>query len=274
MKKLFAMLRLHRLELFDAAFQDELADMYRGTGAGRPEIPPAQMCMALLLQAYTGVSDAEAVEMTVMDARWRMVLDHLDSNEPLFGQGTLQRFRERLIEHALDQRLLERTVDIAKDSGVFDWKQIPGSIKVAMDSRPFEGAGRVEDTFNLLGHAARKLAEITARLLEIPFGQLCLEAGAPILAASSIKAYLDIDWSKPEQKDEAFAELFNQVEGLSDWLSQHIDLAQAPLTPYIEALIDVCEQNVDTIHGVAQIRQGTVANRRISIEEEQSRHGR
>lgn len=273
-KKLFAMLRLYRLELFDDAFQTELADMYRGTGAGRPELPPAQLCMALLLQAYTGISDAEAVEMTVMDARWRMVLDHLDSNEPLFGQGTLQRFRERLIEHNLDQRLLERTVEIAKESGAFDWKQIPRGIVVAMDSRPFECTGRVEDIFNLLGHAARKLAVLTARLLDIPFGQLCMDAGAPVLAASSIKAYLDVDWSKPEQKDEAFAELFNQVEAFCGWLTQHVDLTQAPLTPYIHALVDICEQNVDITHRAAQIRQETVSERRVSVEEEEARHGR
>ncbi len=225
-KKLFAMLRLHRLDLFDDGFQSELAGMYRGTGAGRAEIPPAQMCMALLLQAYTGISDAEAVEMTVMDARWRMVLDHLDSNEPLFGQGTLQRFRERLIEHELDRTLLERTVEIAKNAGIFDWRQVPGTITVAMDSRPFEGAGRVEDTFNLLGHAARKLASVAARLVDIPFQQLCCEAGAPVLTAPSIKAGLDADWSEPEQKETAFADLYAQVESLSRWLCKRMDVLE------------------------------------------------
>jgi hypothetical protein len=47
-RKLFAFLRLHRHELFDDRFQEELAGMYRGTGAGEEPVPPALLCMALL----------------------------------------------------------------------------------------------------------------------------------------------------------------------------------------------------------------------------------
>jgi hypothetical protein len=54
-KKLFAFLRLHRHELFTDAFQEELEGMYRTTGAGSEPVPPAVLCMALLLQAYNGV---------------------------------------------------------------------------------------------------------------------------------------------------------------------------------------------------------------------------
>ena len=61
-RALFGFLRLHRLELFDDEFQEQLAEMYRSTGAGSPPHPPALMCMAVLLQGYVGASDAEAVE--------------------------------------------------------------------------------------------------------------------------------------------------------------------------------------------------------------------
>ena len=71
-RKLFAFLRLHRHEIFDDEFQELLASMYRDTGAGAPPQPPALMCMALLLQGYTGDSDREVVELTVVDARWQM----------------------------------------------------------------------------------------------------------------------------------------------------------------------------------------------------------
>src|SRR5829696_5413765 len=73
--KLFGFLREHRHELFDEAFQAELDTAYRDTGAGREPVPPALMAMAILLQAYEGASDAKAVEMTVVDLRWQMVLD-------------------------------------------------------------------------------------------------------------------------------------------------------------------------------------------------------
>src|SRR5688500_2117519 len=113
-RKLFAFLRDHRRELFDDAFRSELATMYRDTGAGKAAVPPALLAMASLLQSYLQVSDAEAVEMTVVDLRWQMVLDHLGQQEPAFSQGALREFRERLIRTNMDRRLLERTTEFAR----------------------------------------------------------------------------------------------------------------------------------------------------------------
>src|SRR5450432_3708112 len=96
-RKLFAFLRDHRHELFNEAFQAELATMYRDTGAGKEAVAPGLLAMATLLQGYLGVSDAEAVEMTVVDLRWQMVLDRLGAQDAAFSQGALQEFRERLI---------------------------------------------------------------------------------------------------------------------------------------------------------------------------------
>ncbi len=59
-RKLLVFLRRHRHELFDDAFQEELESMYRQTGQGEAPQPPALLCMALLLQGYLQVSDAEA----------------------------------------------------------------------------------------------------------------------------------------------------------------------------------------------------------------------
>jgi hypothetical protein len=93
-RKLVAFLRDHRQELFDEQFQAELESMYRDTGAGREPVPPALLAMIVLLQSYLGVSDAEAVELTVVDLRWQMVLDCLGADEPACGQGTLVDFCE------------------------------------------------------------------------------------------------------------------------------------------------------------------------------------
>jgi hypothetical protein len=41
--------------------------------------------MIVLLQSYLGVSDAEAVELTVVDLRWQMVLDRLSATAPACG---------------------------------------------------------------------------------------------------------------------------------------------------------------------------------------------
>lgn len=68
------------------------------------------MAMALLLQGYLGLSDADAVEATVLDLRWQLVLGCLGATEPPFSQGTLQSFRERLMTHDKDLEAIHRKV--------------------------------------------------------------------------------------------------------------------------------------------------------------------
>ena len=70
--KLFVFLRGRRHELFDAAFQEELAAPYAGSGMGRSPVPPAQLALATVLQAYVGCSDDEVIEATTMDRRWQL----------------------------------------------------------------------------------------------------------------------------------------------------------------------------------------------------------
>ena len=83
-KKLFVFLREVRGELFDETFQGELLEMYRQTGAGKPPVPPALLALATVLQAYTGVGDQEAVELTVDSQRWQLVLGCLGAEAPAF----------------------------------------------------------------------------------------------------------------------------------------------------------------------------------------------
>jgi hypothetical protein len=149
-----AFLRTQRHALFDDSFQQELELMYRATGEGKVPVAPALLAMVVVLQAYTGLSDAEAVEHSILDARWQLVLDTAGRKKPAFSRGTLQAFRERLIAHDMGRRLLERTIEIARQTATFDWRKLPRQLRVAIDSRPLVGTGRVEDTINLLAHAA------------------------------------------------------------------------------------------------------------------------
>ena len=275
-RRLFGFLRLHRHVIFDVAFQERLAAMYRDTGAGAVPQPPAMMCLVILLQGYTGISDREAVEMSVVDARWQLVLGCLGATEPAFSQGGLQQFRQRLIESNLDIALLERTVEVARQSKGVDWRKLPKSLRVAMDSRPLVGAGRVEDTFNLLGHAARKIARCAAELTDLSFDEVCRKSSATLLLAPSIKAGLDIDWSDPDEKAAALETLVVQVRVLVEWTANAMngDGFTGPITKYLSALDDVLEQNVDEEDGRMKLRQGVAADRRVSIEDEDMRHGR
>jgi hypothetical protein len=158
--KLFVFLRQIRHQLFDTAFQEELATtLYRASREGQRPVPPAQLALATILQAYTGASDDEVVEALVMDRRWQLVLDCLEAEQAPFGKATLVRFRQALIAHDLDRRLIERTLELAESDGGFSAR----ALRVALDSSPLWGAGRVEDTYNLLGHALRKALGSVAR---------------------------------------------------------------------------------------------------------------
>lgn len=90
--KLFVFLRRHRHELFNDPFQEELATLYAPSLRGHPPISPAQLALATLLQAYTCVSDDEMIEAMLMDRRWQLVLDCLDTDQALFSKGTFAPF--------------------------------------------------------------------------------------------------------------------------------------------------------------------------------------
>ncbi len=276
-RKLLGFLRLHRRRLFDDAFQVELAGMYRDTGAGKEARPPALMAMATYVQAYLQVSDAEMVELTVVDLRVQMVLGCLGAVKPAFSQGALCDFRERLIHTDMDRRLLERTVELARELGGFDWKKLPRSLRVAVDSSPFEGAGRVEDTFNLLGHAARKVVTCAASLLRWRPTTVAERAGAEMLLMPSIKVALDIDWSDPTEKADALTTLVKQLDALESWVERHIPAeAQPELAPHLATLRQVRSQDIEETPRtkVPRIRQGVAEDRRVSIEDAEMRHGR
>jgi hypothetical protein len=87
-EKLFVFLHENRHEIFDEPFQEELSETYRDSRLGQPHTTPAQLALATILQAYSGVSDDEAMEAMVMDRRWQLVLDRLGENEPPFSKWT------------------------------------------------------------------------------------------------------------------------------------------------------------------------------------------
>lgn len=279
-RKLFAFLRIHRHELFNEAFQAELVGMYRQTGAGKPAIAPAVLAMVVLLQAYVQASDAEAVELTVVDLRWQLVLDCMGFERPLVAQSTLVEFRSRLIRTGMDLRLLERTVELARTTGAFDFKKLPETLRLAVDSSPLEGAGRVEDTINLLAHAARKLLTAAAALVSRSAQDVAREAGIPLLTASSPKRALDIDWSDAQQKAGAVAEVVRQIDCLESWVRRTIageQCEEPPLSEALATLDQIRSQNLEPDPGGTggmRIRKGVAVDRRISIEDAEMRHGR
>jgi transposase len=269
--KLFVFLRQHRHALFDEPFQIELTTIYKDSPFGQPPVPPAQLALATILQAYTGVSDDEVIEAMVMDRRWQLVLDCLDAEHPPFSKGTLITFRERLIAHNLDRRLIERTVALAAETKAVGSRQL----RAALDSSPLWGAGRVEDTYNLLGHALRKALGVIARQQGRGLAELAAEAAVPLLGGEqSLKAALDCDWDDPAARTTALEQVLTAltaVEGLLD--------RQAAVPEEARAAVAVAEavrvQDVETLpENVVQLRRAVAKDRRISVEDSEMRHGR
>jgi transposase len=270
--RLFVFLRLHRHELFDEQFQAELAQAYVDSPKGQPPVPPALLALATILQAYTGVSDDEVIEATVMDRRWQLVLDCLGAEDPPFSKGTLVGSRRRLIEKNLDRRLVERTVELAARTKGFGSR----ALRAALDSSPLWGAGRVEDTFNLMGHALRKalgvIAVLQGRGQAAGTAVVAAEAGVPELAVSSLKAALDRDWDDPGARDEALAAVLGLLDRVETFIAGQAG-DEAAVTA-VAAARQVRDQDTDLTGPAPALRRGVARDRRISIEDSQMRHGR
>jgi hypothetical protein len=268
--KLFVFLRQIRHELFDVTFQEELNRIFLDSEVGQPPVPGAQIALTILLQAYTGASDDEAIEALVMDRRWQLVLNCLDCEQAPFSKATLVRGRQRLIKHRLDRRLVERTVELASQRGGFG----PRQLRAALDSSPLWGAGRVEDTYNLLGHAMRKAVGVVAAQQGGELSQMSETMGVSLLRQSSLKAGLDINWDDPEARCDALVLLVNLLETVTKWVEQG-----TPPSPVAQAALDTAQQiKTQDIElsdtGRPQLKQKVARNRRISIEDPHMRHGR
>ena len=121
---------------------------------------------------------------SAVDPRWQLALGCLGAEDAPFSQGALVAFRERLIAHDLDKRLLDKTVALAKARGGFGWQHL----RAALDSPPLLGAGRIEDTWNRLGRALATVVTCAAQTLQVPRAHVVQAVGLTLLDAPSRKA--------------------------------------------------------------------------------------
>src|SRR6266702_4120453 len=242
-RKFLVFLREHRHETLDADFQHLLAQSSRQEPGGQEPVDAGLLALATLLQAYCHVGERDAVELTVMDKRWQLVLDCLGAEQPPFSQGTLFNCRMRLIAHNLDKTLLARTVALAEKTGGFGARQL----RAVLDSTPLCGAGRVEDTLNLRGHALRKAPSLAAQALGTSAAAVVEAAGLTLVGHSSLKAALALDWGEPSARARALALVLEEVARWQTWLEQqHTLAAQAPpLQEVMETLTPILTQDTE-----------------------------
>jgi hypothetical protein len=275
-RRFFVFLRARRHELLDADLQHTLAKSYSPEPGGKAPGEAGGLALATLLQAYCHVGDRDAVERTVMDKRWQMVLDCLGTEQSPFSQSTLWNFRMRLIAHDLDKGLLERTVALAEQTGGFGARQL----RVALDSTPLVGAGRVEDTLTLLGHALRKAVGLAAQELGTATEAIVADAGLALVGQSSLKAALDLDWGEPKAREKALGLVLEEVDRWKQWLEQPPSLSahEPPMQEVLDTIAQVVTQDTEPDPeggpGGRRIKKHVAPDRRISIEDQDMHHGR
>ena len=261
-----------RAELFDSEFQKELSASY--DPRGQEPCTPALLAMVTLLQRYDGLSDADAVDAAENDLRWQLVLGTLGQKKAPFGQGTLVRFRVRAIANDLDKKLVDKTIEMAKKTQKFGWKKL----RLALDSSPLPGAGRVEDTWNLIGRAMSKVVHAVSVALDLDEARVIKQAKLNVLSDNSLKAALDIDWDDDDAQHAALQHLLSQAAALDAWVCKHAkkDAEVPPIKDTLQLLRRVVGQDIepDPSGQGHRIREGVAEDRIVSISDPEMRHGR
>ena len=169
---------------------------------------------------------------------------------------------------------MERTGELARARGGFDAK----ALRLALESSPLWGQGRVEDPFNLLGHAAQQVIACLAALTHHEVAHGLEQIGLSLLDAPSLKAALDIDWGDAEHKQHAVQRLCDELDALQPWIKEHVpvECKHPPLAAAVETLHTLMAQDLepDPTGGGTRIREGVATDRQISVEDEAMRHGR
>jgi hypothetical protein len=276
-QKLWGFLRTHRHRLLDDEVRRALVAMYANDPrGGHPPLGAERLALAMLLQVGFQVADHEVPTLTAVDRRWQMVLDCLGATTPAFSQGTVFNFRERARASGLMHLLLNKTIELARASKGFSHKRL----RAIFDSSPLVGAGRVEDTFNLLGRAIAQLLEVAAAEGSFDAERVAKELDVSVFSASSVKAVLDVDWREPQARSGALRALLDQFERLREWLETHFEpeqLKRPPLSEQLELVERIVKQDTEPDPddpGSTRIRQGVAKNRLVSISDPDMRHGR
>jgi transposase/IS5 family transposase len=269
---------------------EDFADCYDVT-TGRPSVPPSRVFKLVLLQAYEDLSDRKAIERMAFDLRWKAVLG-LEVHDRPVGQATLVEFRARVQLHEKMEEAFGRFVDGLLKAGVISADGVQ-----LVDSSAIWGRGAVQDTYNLIGSAVRKLLGVTARRRSRTPEEMAGELGLVLTApqeGGSLKGRAEIDWSDPEERRALLNELVQEARQVLATASSE-DVEADPAVAEAAALLgrilvqdlvpvpdpDGPDDPGDSDTGQAvleldqevEVRQGVARDRVVSVGDPEMRHG-
>ncbi len=248
-------------------FKDEdFAEIYSDK-RGRPSVPPSLLALTLLMQNEAKVSDEEAIMRTEFDLRWAAVLGRF-AGEPLCAKSTLQLFRAQLIIHEEAHTIFLASIEEAKRAGLLKGK----ALRVALDTKPIDGRGAVEDTYNLLATGIRELAKAIAKGKKENPERWMRKRGLIRYTGSSIKGSADIDWSDPKARNILLEGIVKDARDLLSKASTKDESVIEASDLLMKLLLQDIEET-DSSGGV-RIKEGTTRDRIPSATDPEQRHGR
>jgi hypothetical protein len=273
----YGWLASQRGELFR---DEEFAGLYVLTN-GRPSVPPSLLAVALVLQAYDGVSDAEAKQRADYDLRWKVALGvELDARP--FAKSTLQEFRAQLILHEEQASIFRASLELAKRRGRFRTESGERrKLTVALDTTNILGRGAVKDTYNLLGDGIINLARELATLAGQALAAWAEAQGyGRYVGPTSLKGTAEIDWSDPEQRRRFLGEIVADADRLLEQaraVRQVLEAGSPAEVALLEAsglLRRLLIQDVERRADGPAIKDGVAKDRVLSVHDPEMRHGR
>jgi hypothetical protein len=258
-------------------FRDEDFEGLYGDTRGRPSVPPSQLCIALLLQTYDGVSDDEAIDRTAYDLRWKVALG-LEVSEKLCAKSTLQLFRSKLVLNDAYQQVFNKSIEVCREAGLLKRSKL----RAAIDTTPILGRGAVKDTFNLVSDQIRRCVEEACALKGWTSASVVEEHGLGRHFASSFKGSVELDWSNADEKRALVGQLVGDAKVTLALCREALrgHAAEAERTEALRAAVallsDLLAQDIDESDedgGGPKISKGTTKDRIISTTDPEMRHG-
>lgn len=128
-----------------------------------------------------------------------------------------------------------------------------------------------------MGYALRKAVGVIARQQGRGLRAVAEEAGAALVAGPSLKVALDLDWDDPIAQQHALTLVLDALHAVAHWLeAQPVpEETTAQAVASLAVAQQVCAQDLTTTpEGTPLMRQGVTADRRMSVEDAEMRHGR
>jgi hypothetical protein len=135
---------------------DDFADLYEDIG--RRSVPPRIVAVVMVLQRLEGLSDREAVDRFMFDARWKYAAGGLSFEHEGFVHTVLVDMRARLRDSERPDRIFRTVLGVAKQAGMVGRRRV-------LDSTPLYDAVATQDTVTMIRSAIRGLLRVAGEPL-------------------------------------------------------------------------------------------------------------